>query len=131
MSSKCSLLEEIMLRCCRGHLYRHHRIFQCPRCKILHKNSDELERHILAVNACEVIHQQPIEGITWSIERKLKGRKRQHQEETEVERWQEIYETLFPEEIVPLPCKCNSLFTLSYSNVDFTVNHEKYGSSST
>jgi transcription elongation factor Elf1 len=91
---------------CRGHLYRYHRIFQCPRCKVLEKSANDLEeRHTLAVKACELNLIQPAEGITGNIEKKLRSRKKTHKGQSETERWQEMYRILFPNEGVPSPCK--------------------------
>lgn len=94
----------------RGHLYRYHRIFQCPRCKTLHQTSDELEQHVLAVKGCELNHDQPAEGITGNIEKQLKSRKKTHRAQSESERWQEMYMILFPLEEAPSPCKLHFHF---------------------
>ncbi|KAM3087035.1 protein phosphatase regulator [Clarireedia jacksonii] len=64
---------------------------------------EDLEKHTLAVKACELIHEQQAEGITGNIEKKLRSRKKTYRGQTETERWQEIYRILFPEEGVPSP----------------------------
>ncbi|CAG8955158.1 hypothetical protein HYFRA_00007174 [Hymenoscyphus fraxineus] len=87
----------------KGHLYRYHRISQCPRCKTLHAGPDDLEQHTLAVKSCELNHEPPAEGITDSIEKKLKSRKKAHRAQSQAERWQELYRILFPGEEVPSP----------------------------
>ncbi|KAH8747438.1 hypothetical protein F5882DRAFT_265966, partial [Hyaloscypha sp. PMI_1271] len=87
----------------RGHLYRYHRIFQCLRCKVLQTNEDELKKHVLEVKGCEVKEGRPVEGITSDIEKQLKSRKKTHRNQTEAERWQEMYRILFPMEEVPSP----------------------------
>jgi uncharacterized C2H2 Zn-finger protein len=88
-------------------LYRYHRIFQCPRCKSLFENADNLESHTLEVQGCELNQEQPAEGITGNIEKKLRSRKKAHRGQSETERWREIYSILFPEEGVPSPCESN------------------------
>jgi hypothetical protein len=90
---------------CRGHLYRYHRIFQCQRCKELFKDQEALERHFLEVKSCELNLAEPTEGITGNVEKRLRSRKKTHRDQSESERWQEIYRILFPREEVPSPCK--------------------------
>jgi hypothetical protein len=97
--------------CFRGHLYRYHRIFQCPRCKEPFKYQEALERHFLEVKSCELNLVEPIEGITDNVEKRLRSRKKTHRDQSEFERWQEIYRILFPTEEVPSPCKLPILFS--------------------
>ncbi|KAL3427305.1 hypothetical protein PVAG01_00814 [Phlyctema vagabunda] len=90
----------------KGHLYRYHRIFQCQRCKELFEGEKELDSHIVEVEGCAVIElTEPAEGIlaNGSLEKKLRSRKKTHPGQTEVERWQEMYKTLFPTAKVPSP----------------------------
>ena len=91
-------------------MYRSHRIFHCARCKTLHKSPEELEQHGLAIEGCKLIDQQPVEGITGGIEKKLRSRKKLHRDQSEVERWQEIYQILFPGEAIPAYCKHRNIF---------------------
>ena len=71
---------------------------------MLYTNEDELKKHVLEVKGCEVKEGQPVEGITSDIEKQLKSRKKIHRDQSEAERWQEIYGILFPMEEVPSPC---------------------------
>jgi hypothetical protein len=71
---------------------------------VLQTNEDELKKHVLEVKGCEVKEGRPVEGITSDIEKQLKSRKKTHRNQTEAERWQEMYRILFPMEEVPSPC---------------------------
>jgi hypothetical protein len=93
----------------RAHLYRHHRIFQCQRCKGLFLNQNVLDEHILALQGCEPNLVNLAEGITADIEKRLRCRKKTHPHQTETERWNEIYQILFPAAVLPSPCGYISL----------------------
>src|SRR5580658_1178061 len=98
-----------MLIVSRGHLYRYHTIHQCPRCKDLFKNQEDLDNHIDAIQGCEVKpNSTQVDGITNRIKQRLQCRKKAHPGETEPERWKNIYNILFPNEDVPSPCKIPS-----------------------
>ena len=89
----------------RAHLYRHHRIFPCQRCKKLFKNQGEVSLHLNEAQSCkrnEII--QP-DGLIIEVVEKLRCKKKSHPNQTEEGRWREIYQILFPNEIVPSPCK--------------------------
>jgi hypothetical protein len=88
----------------RGHLYRSHRINLCPRCKISFDTEGELEQHVLAPASCDLRSSAPIEGITIKMKEQLQCRKKAHPGQTETERWEQIYQILFPNETVPSPC---------------------------
>jgi hypothetical protein len=45
------------------------------------------------------------DGITPEIAVKLKSRKKASPDQSVPERWKDIYRLLFPDELVPLPCK--------------------------
>jgi len=95
----------------RGHLYRHHRVFQCQRCKEIFQNQEDLDGHFVGVKSCELVCIEPAEGITSALEKQLRCRKKTHPGQTEEERWKQIYGILFPHEPVPASaCKfSNSL----------------------
>jgi hypothetical protein len=95
---------------CRTHLYRHHRIFPCQRCQELFEDQDQVSEHLKEANACELSYILQADGVTSEIVEKLRSRKRTHKNQTEVEKWQDIYKLLFPNEIVPSPCKSNFTF---------------------
>jgi hypothetical protein len=95
----------MLLMCYRGHLYRHHRVFQCQRCKDVFQNPEDLDGHFVAVTSCELRLIKPAEGITSTLEKQLRSRKKACRDETEEERWKRIYEILFPIEPAPSPCE--------------------------
>jgi hypothetical protein len=54
---------------------------------------------------CECIEGNPVEGFDLDVEAKLKRRRKTTRDQTDFERWEEIYRLLFPAEEVPSPCK--------------------------
>jgi hypothetical protein len=48
----------------KGHLYRHHRIFQCPRCKEIFPSQDDLDSHFTTIEGCGLSSTDVTEGIT-------------------------------------------------------------------
>jgi hypothetical protein len=102
---------------CREHLYRRHRApTQCPRCWIEFKNYEGLGFHLNQTVRCEQQLSQQVEGITSQQLEKLKSKKRACSDQTEEDRWREVYRICFPEEIVPTPCrriKFHCLFLLN------------------
>jgi hypothetical protein len=87
----------------RSHLYRHHRIFPCQRCKELFEDQDQVSEHLKGAGACELRDTLQADGVASGIVGKLRSRKGAHEDQTEVEKWQNIYKLLFPNEIVPSP----------------------------
>jgi hypothetical protein len=59
----------------------------------------------MAFKSCELLPSTPAEGITAALEKQLRSRKKTHPNQSEEERWKQIYQTLFPEEIVPPACE--------------------------
>jgi hypothetical protein len=88
----------------RAHLYRHHRIFQCPRCKELFLNQNVLDEHTLAPEGCIPNRINLAEGVTAGVEKRLRCRKKTYPHQTEADRWEEIYRMLFNTITVPSPC---------------------------
>ncbi|KAH7306105.1 hypothetical protein BKA65DRAFT_198591 [Rhexocercosporidium sp. MPI-PUGE-AT-0058] len=87
----------------KGHLYRHHRIFQCERCKELFGDRAKLQTHHMAIKACEVTETKSHDGITCAMECQLKSRKKSSGNETQEESWKVIYAILFPMQAIPSP----------------------------
>jgi len=87
----------------RSNLYRHHRIFPCQRCKELFEDQDQVSEHLKGAGACELRDTLQADGVASGIVGKLRSRKGAHEDQTEVEKWQNIYKLLFPNEIVPSP----------------------------
>jgi hypothetical protein len=46
-----------------------------------------------------------VEGFDLDVEAKLKRRRKTTPDQTDTERWEEIYRLLFPGEDIPFPCK--------------------------
>jgi hypothetical protein len=78
---------------------------QCVRCWLFFKDQDKLNIHMLATNICERRDGQLAEGITPSMEKRLRSRKKLSGDQTEEDRWRTMYRMLFPGEEVPSPCK--------------------------
>ncbi|KAN0104839.1 hypothetical protein V8E51_010584 [Hyaloscypha variabilis] len=95
----CSLTPLESIARVKGHLYRHHRIFPCQRCKQLFRNQDEVNSHLRESKVCELSDDDLADGVTADIVEKLQSKKTAQR--TEVERWQDIYKLLFPNEMVP------------------------------
>ncbi|KAF4631944.1 hypothetical protein G7Y89_g6186 [Cudoniella acicularis] len=87
----------------KQHLYRIHRIHQCPRCKCIFKLQEDLEQHVVAIQGCEVSTREPVDGITSKIKDLLQDTKGEYRRQSEADRWRGIYRLLFPNEEVPNP----------------------------
>jgi hypothetical protein len=73
-------------------------------------NPDGLESHLQATTVCDIMEKIIIEGFDQKQEEKLKSRKRNHLNQTEEQRWKEVYSILFPEgdeQDIPSPCRLN------------------------
>jgi len=68
-------------------------------------------------NRCQVHPEQVLDGITPEAERLLRSRKKEYRGQSEPELWRKMYRTLFPDEIVPSPCK----LALSAFSLPFTM----------
>jgi hypothetical protein len=90
---------------CREHLYKHHRIFPCQRCKVLFQNQQEVNQHLKEPKACELVKIDQADGVTSEMVERLRCKKKTHKGQTEEERWEEIYNLLFADEIAPSPCR--------------------------
>jgi hypothetical protein len=72
--------------------------------------------HFNALEGCDVRASNPdssVEGITDRLHKQLRCRKKLYANQTEAERWQQVYQLLFPNEIVPSPCM-STLFVEPY-----------------
>ena len=95
----------------REHLYRRHRIpVRCSRCGEIFKHQDNLNAHLRNQVPCHIRPEEPIEGVTADTEKRLKCRKKAWPNQTEEDRWREVYQILFPYEEVPSPCKLITKF---------------------
>lgn len=89
----------------RSHLYRVHRIFPCQRCKENFKSQEEVIKHLNQLESCPLRDIGLTEGITSETVEKLRSRKKTSKDQTEQERWEEIYKLLFTDELISSPCK--------------------------
>jgi len=107
MPETCLRYRATVLTKYRAHLYRHHRIFQCHlRCKTIFKNQEELEQHLGEAKGCELSAAPDAEGVTEKMEKRLRSRKKTSLDQSEEDRWREIYGILFPiETTFPSPCQ--------------------------
>jgi hypothetical protein len=55
--------------------------------------------------SCDLEPPQVLDGITPSMLTRIKSRKKTHANQSEAEKWGEIYQILFPGELIPDPCK--------------------------
>jgi hypothetical protein len=71
------------------------------------KTQEQLDVHVrVALNdVCELQNGIPPEGITLDQERRLRSRKKASPNQSDEERWRDIYKLLFPNEQIPSPCK--------------------------
>jgi hypothetical protein len=58
---------------------------------------------------CKLLEVMQQDGITNELVEKLRSKKKAHRDQSEEDRWKEIYQILFPGEIVPSPCKLYKL----------------------
>jgi hypothetical protein len=80
----------------------------CGRCWEIFDTEQQLESHMKAARSdmCPVIPGQPPEGISPKTEKLLRSRKKSRKNETDEERWKNIYRILFPGDAFTLsPCQ--------------------------
>lgn len=70
---------------------------------MLFNNSEEVDEHLKAVKGCDLSLAEEAEGITAKIEKQLRSRKKTHKDQTEEERWEEMYRLIFPGDLIPSP----------------------------
>ncbi|KAH6708791.1 hypothetical protein BKA61DRAFT_678648 [Leptodontidium sp. MPI-SDFR-AT-0119] len=88
----------------KEHLYRTHRAsIQCPRCSLQFRDQKALKTHLRSIAVCNYVAGQPVEGFELDVEEKLKRRRKTAADQTDAERWEEIYRLLFPGQSVPSP----------------------------
>jgi hypothetical protein len=104
----CSASSNHLQKRYREHLYRcHQQPIHCKRCWQEFSNQEQLNSHltVAALDICELKPGHPPEGITLEVEKRLRSRKKAYPDQSEEDRWKDIYRLLFPNEDVPLPCK--------------------------
>ena len=102
----------------REHLYRGHRMaVHCKRCWKIFKNQEQLDSHLTVATSdiCDLQPGHPPEGITPEHERRLRSRKKTSPDQSEAERWKDIYKLLFPNEEIPSPCELAQFYIIILS----------------
>jgi hypothetical protein len=90
----------------KEHIYRCHQTpAHCKRCWATFKTQQQLDAHITVASEdiCEVQAGTAPAGISPTIERQLRSRKKAHPNQSEEDRWRDIYKILFPNSEVPSP----------------------------
>ncbi|KAK4158993.1 hypothetical protein QBC43DRAFT_223071 [Cladorrhinum sp. PSN259] len=84
----------------KTHLYRRHALpLQCPRCWDVFKTDNVLQGHLQMDPPCIVkSNSVPHEGFTKDQEKRLRSRKKAHADMTDEDKWNEIYQILFPDD---------------------------------
>lgn len=91
----------------RAHLYTYHYIHQCQRCTAVFPSEPDLDAHVKALEPCPSRNGVPVDGISSKTKALLQCRKKTHRDQTEEDRWIQIYSILFElavDEIIPSPC---------------------------
>ncbi|KAK0120331.1 hypothetical protein ONS95_011737 [Cadophora gregata] len=66
----------------KGHLYRHHMIYPCQRCKEVFESQEAVGLHLTRVQGCDLQDVQIGDGVTNEIVEQLKSKKKSHRGET-------------------------------------------------
>ncbi|KAF2965359.1 hypothetical protein GQX73_g8238 [Xylaria multiplex] len=82
----------------KEHLYRKHRQtkFKCVRCWTPFESEKNYINHQRAATSCELRDRGPIEGFDSDQEKQLKSRKKKNNIVSEVDRWNAVFQILFP-----------------------------------
>jgi hypothetical protein len=83
-----------------------------------------LRDHQRSIQPCEVREEEPIEGFDKDQEKKLKSRKRSCPEQSEEDKWREVFRILFPDDepsIMPSPCE---FMTLLFQDVASSLTYQ-------
>jgi hypothetical protein len=100
-------------------------LIHCEICWIVFGSKDLLKSHLRdETNRCQVRPEQVLDGITPETESLLKSRKKEYRGQPELELWKTMYWVLFPNEIVPSPCKLALPCTAAYRSVISTLSRD-------
>ncbi|CZR69527.1 uncharacterized protein PAC_19427 [Phialocephala subalpina] len=103
---RCALTPHKSVARVKGHLYTYHYIHQCQRCKNVFSSEAKLDDHVEALESCPSRTGVPVDGITSKVKARLQSRKKAHPDQTERDRWVQIYQILFEpkaDETIPSP----------------------------
>ena len=84
----------------------------------------------MEAEGCKLLEVVQQDGITNEMMEKLRSKKKAHRDQSEEDRWKEIYQILFPREIVPSPCKyesftsfCSLISSLTLLDCSIIIKH--------
>jgi len=80
-------------------------IYPCQRCKAVFKSQEDVGLHLTRIQGCELREAHIGDGVTNEMVEQLKSKKKSHRGETEEDRWQKIYQLLFPGASDLSPCE--------------------------
>lgn len=63
----------------------------------------------METEGCKLLEVVQQDGITNEMVEKLRSKKKAHRSQSEEDRWKEIYQILFPGEMIPSPCELYKL----------------------
>jgi len=72
---------------------------------VLFKDADAVEMHLKEPKGCDSSDCTQADGVTPQVYEKLRSKKKTQRDQTEEDRWREIYKLLFPKEMIPSPCE--------------------------
>ncbi|KAG4432083.1 hypothetical protein IFR05_012437 [Cadophora sp. M221] len=100
----CVLTSRPTIARIKTHLFEQHFIYQCQRCNGIYDTQQLLDNHINAAQACDYIEspQGGIHGINRSLKDLISSRKRLFPGQTERNKWEHIYQLIFPGELLPI-----------------------------
>jgi hypothetical protein len=61
--------------------------------------------HLKEPKGCELKNFEQADGVTSEVYERLRSKKKVQRDQTEADRWKDIYKLLFPNEMIPSPCK--------------------------
>jgi hypothetical protein len=69
-----------------------------------------VNNHLQEPKGCQLKNAEPPDGITPEVYERLHSKKKVQKDQTEADRWKDIYKLLFPNDVIPSPCKFYSPF---------------------
>jgi hypothetical protein len=81
--------------------------------------------HLNEPKSCELLKIMHHDGITNEIMDKLRCKKKAYRDQSEADRWKDIYRVLFPGENAPSPCKSHDYhrhIILRYQPLDLRIS---------
>lgn len=96
----------------REHLWRRHLLRPncCPRCHQGFDSKEACNAHLRAESQCPISDDDPPEGIDKETELRIRGLK-QGKEMSPAQKWEEIFQIIFPDDLIPSACMQTSLLS--------------------